>query len=119
MITKRFAGWPDIVTSACTLPDVVMEPAYGAACRKVNPIAFASLRHEADTSFHLPSACDEKLVLPDPDPAPFWQTKPYENSPDLLVNYRAVDTARIMNVIHTAWWDRAKQPQREALGDRP
>lgn len=110
--------WDAVKAFALTLPGTTLESFYGTPCPKVNGKAFVSPGREPN-SFHVMSPHDEKAILLETDPDTFWQTPHYHNWPGLLVRYDSADPERVRAVITRAWWDRAKQTQRAAFGERP
>lgn len=110
--------WAAVEAFALTLPDAERGTSYGAPALKLNGKSFVTRSREVD-SFHVMSPHDEKAVLIETDPDTFWQTPHYANWPGLLVRYGSADPDRVRVVITRAWWDRAKQAQRLAFGERP
>lgn len=111
-------SWAAVEAFALTLPATEASTSYRQPAVKVDGRAFVSTGREAG-SFHVRSPHDEKAVLMATDPDSFWQTPHYEGWPGLLVRHASADPERVRLVVTRAWWDRAKQPQREAFGDRP
>jgi hypothetical protein len=111
--------WQDVVRFACGLPDVVMVPFYGTPCPKLNGKALAAPGREPDSFVLFVSGIDEKLMLIETDPATFWQTDHYRNSPTVLVRYGSDAGERIATYFQRRWWDCANKAQRQAWGPRP
>jgi len=111
--------WQDVVSFACSLPDVTMTPFYGALCPKVNGKALASPGREAGSFALFTSSVDEKLMLIETDPATFWQTDHYRDSTAVLVRYGTDARDRVETYLKRRWWDCAKKPARQAWGERP
>jgi hypothetical protein len=112
-------NWQDVVTFACSLPEVTMESFYGKPCPKVNGKALAAPGREEGSFALFTSDIDEKLMLIETDPATFWQTDHYRNYPTVLVRYGTDAHDRLESYLKRRWWDCATRPMRQAWGARP